>query len=158
MARENFDVYGQSEADSAGQRAMLEDNDAAAEPLWREAVDSYRRLSAARSGAFDAQIARDLQELSLLYYRQRDLVRARQSTEESLGIFAHLRETKAEFNHESMARSMFLYAGLTERENASRACALMGEVVGLATDPNTQRGAQQAYAKCSRTPGFRRPK
>ena len=159
LAAANFDVYGKAQADSAaalGRLYMDQNNDSAAEPLLREATDAYRRVSVAKPGAFDGETARIFQELALLYFKAKDFARARQAAEESLAIFSRLRSANAEFNHESMARCLLMYAGLTERENFSRACAMVGDAAQLATDAATRQASQTGYASCSHNPAFRR--
>jgi tetratricopeptide (TPR) repeat protein len=159
LAAASFDVYGKAAAESAaalGRLYMEQNNDSDAEPLLREAVDAYRRVSVATPGAFDAETARSLQELALLYFKAKDLARARQTAEEGLALFSRLRTANAEFNHESMARCMLMYAGLTERENFSRACAMVGDAAQLATDAATRQASQTGYARCSQNPAFRR--
>ena len=159
LAAANFAAYGGRLANALGElgRVYADDkNDAAAEPLLREAIETYKRMTPVRLGQFDAPAARDLQVLALLYVARKDLPRARQASEEGLAIFNRLRNENAAFDHESMARCMMLYAAVTERENPSRACNLVGEAVELATDGATRQGLQLAYQKCSQNKSFRR--
>ena len=159
LAAPNFEVYGGGMADAEGDlgRVYVDDkNGAAAEPLLREAIETYKRLKPVRLGQYDAPAARDLQVLALLYITRKDLPRARQASEEGLEIFNRLRNENAVFDHESMARCTMLYAALTERENPSRACTLVGGAVELATDAATRQGLQLAFQNCSRNKSFQR--
>lgn len=159
LSAENFETYGASLADAADElgRIYVDDkNAAAAEPVLREAVDATRRLSATRPGSFDARMARDLQVLSLVYLTRKDLAQTRQAAEEGLAIFTRLRTANAEFDHESMVRCMLIYAAVTERENPSRACTLVGQAAEMTTDASTRQTSQMAFQKCSRSSPFQR--
>lgn len=159
LAAASFEAYGNHQAISADElgRTYLDDNNPiAAEPPLREAVDTYRKLVAATPSRFEAPMARDLQSLAMVYLMRKDLAQTRQAAEEGLAIFTRLRTANAEFDHESMARCLFLYAAVTERENPSQACSLVGQAAELATDPATRQTSQMAYQKCSSRSRFRR--
>jgi hypothetical protein len=159
LAATSFEAYGPGlaeVADGLGRLYVADNNMTAAEPLLREAVDAYRRLAAASPGRYQAPMARDLQVLALVYVTRKDLAQTRQVSKDGLEIFLRLRAANAEFDHQSMAICMLLYAAVTEQENPSQACTLVSQAAEITTDAATRQAAQAQFQKCSRGPGLRR--
>ena len=156
LAETNFDAFGQKFASSASflGRIYLEQHNPAAAPLLSDAADAYRRLSAAKPNVFDPTLALNLQLLAVALAVQKDSPRARKAAEESLAIFNRLRSANAPFDHESLARSMIVYAGLIEHENFTRACSMVGDAGQFATEASTRQTSQAAYDTCRRNRAY----